>query len=94
MQTRSKSKADREENKDSEDFLSVTVGAVSATDNQKKSKIIKVKMPRSATFQQVLETMSQQFSVTDGKLLRVGKLSSVKMFKLFLQPQFEVNSHV
>ena len=76
MRTRSKSKADREEKKEREDFLSVTIGAECTTDNRKKSKIKKVKMPRSATFQQLLETMSQQFSVTNGKLLRVHNFTS------------------
>ena len=73
MRTRSKTRKQSKE-KAEDDTLNVTVGAVCTTDNRKKSRVKKIKIPKSATFDDVLEMLSKEFDVTDATQLRCGQL--------------------
>ena len=73
MRTRSKTRKQSKE-KAEDDTLNVTVGAVCTTDNRKKSQVKKIKILKSATFDDVLETLFKEFDVTDATQLRCGQL--------------------
>ena len=79
MRTRSKSKAEKHDAKkprlaNQPEFLSVICGAVSLTDKRKKSKVRTMDIPCRATFAEVLALLSTEFGVSDGEMLRIGKL--------------------